>query len=53
MKNSIITVTIILFSLIIFNSCKKDSDSSGSSVEVTGCRALPRNIQPEATYITS
>ena len=32
MKNSIILVTIILFTLIIFNSCaKKDESSSGSS----------------------
>ena len=32
MKNSIILVTIILFTLIIFNSCaKKDEGSSGSS----------------------
>ena len=31
MKNSIILVTIILFTLIIFSSCKKDSGSSGSS----------------------
>ena len=31
MKNSIISLTIILFTLIILNSCKKDSGSSGSS----------------------
>jgi len=31
MKNSIISLTIILFSLIILNSCKKDSGSSGYS----------------------
>ena len=31
MKNSIILVTIILFTLIIFSSCKKDSGSSSSS----------------------
>ena len=31
MKNSIISLTIVIFTLIILNSCKKDSGSSGSS----------------------
>ena len=31
MKNSIVSLTIVIFTLIILNSCKKDSGSSGSS----------------------
>ena len=31
MKNSIVSLTIVIFTLIILNSCKKDSGSSGST----------------------